>query len=75
MYRQDEGPVFSVAWSPDGKFLASGANDQTVKLRDGAVGKLRASLQGYTGDVYSVAWSPDGKTLVTGSDDQTVKLW
>jgi hypothetical protein len=75
MYRQDEGPVLSVAWSPDGKFLASGANDQTVKLRDGAVGKLRASLQGYTGDVYSVAWSPDGKTLVTGSDDQTVKLW
>jgi WD40 repeat protein len=67
--------VLSVAWSPDGKILASGSDDQTVKLPDGAVGKPLASLQGYTGDVYSVAWSPDGKTLATGSDDQTVKLW
>jgi WD40 repeat protein len=74
MYRQDEGPVLNVAWSADGKILASGSNDQTMKLRDSAVGKPLATLQGYTGDVYSVAWSPDGKTLATGSDDQTVKL-
>ena len=48
---------------------------ETVKPLDGAVGKPRTSLEGYTGDVYSIAWSPNGKTLATGSDDRTVKLW
>jgi WD40 repeat protein len=67
--------VLTIAWNLDGKVLASGSNDQTVKPHDGAADKPLASLQGYAGDVYSVAWSPDGKTLATGSDDQTVKLW
>ena len=69
------GDVYSVAWSPNGKTLASGSGDRTVKLWDVATGKLLASLRGHTGAVYTVAWSPDGKTLASGSDDRTVKLW
>jgi WD40 repeat protein/class 3 adenylate cyclase len=75
VYRQHEGAVYSVAWSPDGKTLASGSHDQTVKLWEVATGKLLTSLQGHSEAVRSVAWSPDGKTLASGSYDQTVKLW
>jgi WD40 repeat protein len=65
----------TIGWNLDGKVLASGSHDQTVKPHDDAAGKPLASLQGYAGDVYSVAWSPDGKTLATGSDDQAMELW
>jgi WD40 repeat protein len=75
VYHQHEAPVLSVAWSPDGRTLASGSSDRTVKLWEAATGKLLATLQGHTGEVYSIAWSPDGKTLASGSDDRTVMLW
>jgi WD40 repeat protein len=75
VYRQHEGPVVSVAWSPNGKTLASGSGDQTVKLWETATGKLLRTLQGHADEVSSVAWSPDGKILASGSYDQTVKLW
>jgi len=69
------GGVHSVAFSPDGKTVASGSADQTVKLWDVGTGQQRASLLGHTGSVTSVAFSPDGKTLATGSYDRTVRLW
>ena len=73
--REHAGPVSSVAWSPDGKILASGSGDKTVKLWEVASGKLLTTLQGHTEIVLSVAWSPDGKILASGSGDETVKLW
>jgi WD40 repeat protein len=69
------GPVNSVAYSPDGKTLASGSRDQTIKLWEAAAGKEQATLKGHTAPVESVAYSPDGKTLASGSDDHTIKLW
>jgi WD40 repeat protein len=72
---EQDGGVSSVAWSPDGKILASGSDDKTIKLWEAASGKLLSTLEGHTYQVYSVAWSPDGKTLASGSYDQTVKLW
>ncbi|NER83477.1 MAG: hypothetical protein F6K42_28780, partial [Leptolyngbya sp. SIO1D8] len=67
--------VRSVAWSPDGQFLASGSDDQTVKLWETNTGQCLHTLQGHSNAVVSVAWSPDSKTLISSSADETMKLW
>ena len=66
--------VLSLAFRPDGKMLASGSRDGTIKLWDVASATISATLNGHA-PVRSVAFSPDGRTLATGGDDRTVKLW
>ncbi len=68
-------PVTSVAFSSDGKRLASASFDNTVKVWDATNGQETLTLNGHTQMVFSVAFGPDGKRLASASFDQTVKLW
>ncbi len=70
-------PVTSVAWSPDGKLLATGSWDNYARLWDPATGKLARDIQPQQGWVWNVAFSPDGKLLATAGDHRTktVRLW
>ncbi|MBD2520655.1 trypsin-like peptidase domain-containing protein [Nostoc sp. FACHB-973] len=70
-----EGLVRSIAISPDGKTLASGSDDKTIKIWNIATGQEIRTLNGHSDSVISVAISPDGKTLVSGSSDKTIKIW
>ncbi|WP_322111853.1 serine/threonine-protein kinase [Aerosakkonema funiforme] len=67
--------VNAVAIGPDGKIIASGGDDKTVKLWNLETGELIFSLSGHSHFVKCVAFSPDGSILATGSDDRTIKLW
>ena len=67
--------VCGVAFSPDGRLLAGGSDDETVRLWDPATAKHRRTLTGHTNWVRGVAFSPDGRLLASGSDDETVRLW
>src|ERR1051325_6816275 len=70
-----QGSVLAVAFSPDGKVLASASRDKTIKLWDPKTGQLQRNLTEHTADVYAVAFSPKGDLLASGGRDKAIKLW
>src|SRR5439155_25126058 len=65
----------SIAFSPDGKQLASGSFDKTVKLWDVSRGREIRTLTEPTAAVFSVAFSPKGKRLAAAGEDKIVRIW
>jgi len=64
-----------IAFSPDGRFLASGSFDKKVKIWCGVSGKFMHTLNGHVGSVYQVTWSADSAYVVSASKDSTLKVW
>jgi WD40 repeat protein len=69
------GPGLNVAFSPDGPWLATGGEENTVKIWDVETGRELRTLRGHNGDIYSVAISPDGRLVASAGEDSTVKVW
>ncbi len=67
--------VISLGFSPDGRRIASGARDKTIRLWDTETGNLLRTFQGHGEEVTSVAFSPDERWIASAARDKTVKLW
>src|SRR5262249_14232592 len=67
--------VYCVAFHPDGKQLASGGWDNTIKIWDLATGAAIRTIQGHRGFAEEIAFSPDGRYLASGGEDKSVRLW
>ena len=73
--RGPTGNVWSLAASPDGRFLAAGDQDAVVTVWDLETGEVRYSLHGHSFRIWALTFSPDGTLLASGSHDATIKLW
>ncbi|MGA3284254.1 MAG: protein kinase [Verrucomicrobiota bacterium] len=71
----DTNGLRSVAWSPDGRRLASAGRDGVARLWDPSTGRKIAELRGHAEMVECVAWSPDSRRLATSSRDNTIRVW
>ena len=67
--------VWSVVFSPDGKTIASGSWDQTIRLWEATTGHLQNVLTGHTSWLYSVVFNASGDTIASSSGDGTIRLW
>jgi WD40 repeat protein len=67
--------VYNVAFSPDGRLLATASLDRTARVWDPATGDCLRTLTGHTNTVWAVAFSPDGRLLATASPDMTARVW
>jgi WD40 repeat protein/serine/threonine protein kinase len=70
-----KGDAWSLALSPDGSRVATGAEDRTPRVWDAATGTLLATCEGHTSKVLGVSFSPDGTRLLSTSADGTVRQW
>ena len=66
--------IRAIAWSPDGKFIASASGNE-IQVWDPEDGKLKGTLKGHTGTVNSLSFRNDSKTIVSGGDDRSIRIW
>jgi len=74
-YSEHTREVRSIAWSPNGHYIASGGDDRTVQVWEADSGKQILTHRGHSDWVLGIAWSPDGRYIASGGIDQTVQVW
>jgi len=72
-----EGDLYirAVCFSPDGKYLATGAEDRLIRIWDIARKRIRYTFEGHQQEIYSLDFSHDGSLIVSGSGDKTARIW
>jgi WD40 repeat protein len=74
-YKGHTAYVSSVAWSPDGRYIASGSGDRTVQIWNASSGKLALTYRGHQTDVSALAWSKDGRYIASADINGIVQVW
>ena len=69
------GGVGSVSFSPDGKWIVSGARDKTIKIFNAITGEKIRTLKGHTKPITCVSFSPDGRRIASAGEDHTIRIW
>jgi len=67
--------VSVISYGPNGKYLASGSSDNTIKIWNTKTGEVVLTFKKHESPVFSIDWSPDGKSIVSGSTNGTIKIW
>jgi WD40 repeat protein len=67
--------ITTLAWSHDGRYLASGSADSTVKIWDAATGAVLQTYTGHSAEVRALAWSPEDKRIVSSAGQESPHLW
>lgn len=72
---QQDGQLYALAWSPDGRYLASAGSSATIEVWDTMTNQVVATCTGHTQSIFGLAWSPDGRRIVSASQDHTAQVW
>ena len=75
IYTEHNDMVFAVAWSHNGRFLASGGRDRTVHIWDATSGTTHYIYTKHDGIILSLAWSPDDNAIASGDTDGMIHIW
>jgi WD40 repeat protein len=75
VFRGHHDPIWTVAYHPEGTFIASGSVDHTIRIWELETGRMLRILRGHTDAVRCLTFSPDGQMLASGSTDRTIRLW